>query len=102
MFEAQSTLVARRVLIGLLFAGIIAILAFRVVDPARTARADMLERQLARLQTADGVMARDNERLLERLRGLETGPEGWKDLARRQHGMLSDGEVIFRFPVASR
>jgi cell division protein FtsB len=101
MFEANSTIAIRRVLIGLLIFGVIGILALRVVDPARTARAEMLERQLSRMQTADGVMARDNARLEARLSALEAGPDGWKELARRQHGMLAAGEVIFRFPVAS-
>ncbi|MCB9729117.1 MAG: hypothetical protein H6744_06695 [Deltaproteobacteria bacterium] len=102
MFEARSSILFRRVLIGLLVAGVIGILTLRVVDPARTARAEMLERQLARLETIDGVMGRENARLEERLRGLEEGSTAWKELARRQHGMLSAGEVIFRFPVASR
>lgn len=42
---------------------------------------------------------RENERLRDELHALETSAAGWQAAARKEHGMLLPGEVIFRFPV---
>lgn len=47
-----------------------------------------------------GETRRENERLTAELRGLEQGAAGWQNLARKEHGMLLDGEFVFRFPPA--
>ena len=33
---------------------------------------------------------------------LEAGVEGWQDVARRDYGMVRDGEVVFRFPTEAK
>ncbi|MGM0574675.1 MAG: FtsB family cell division protein [Myxococcota bacterium] len=102
MFEAKSAIAIRRVLLVLLLGGVLGVVAAKVVDPARTARRAMLERHHGRLETLNHRLERENVRLESELRSLETGLEGWKQVARREHGMLLPGEVIFRFPPQDR
>jgi cell division protein FtsB len=102
MFEAKSAIVIKRLLVLLVLGAVVATITARVVDPARAARHEMLDRQHARVITLNARLARDNERLETDLAALERGEEGWKVVARRDHGMILPGEVIFRFPLRDR
>ncbi len=102
MFEATSTRFIRALLIALLLGVGLGVVAMNVLDPDRTARQEMLERDHARMRTLLGRTARDNRYLEAELRSLEEGVAGWHDVARREFGMIRDGEVVFRFPVSTR
>ena len=102
MFEARSAIIIRRVLVFCVIGIAIATLTARAFDPAREARFAMLERHHAQLQTSNQKLAQENERLDAELRGLETSDRGWETVARREHGLLMPGEVIFRFPVEKK
>jgi len=102
MFEARSAIIIRRVLVFLIIGVAIGIVTARAFDPAREARFEMLERHHAHLQTSNQKLEQENKRLDAELRGLETTDRGWEAVARREHGLLMPGEVIFRFPVAKK
>lgn len=102
LFQATSTLAIKRLLLALIFGAVAGSIGLRVVSPARSARLDMLERHHAHLLTVNAALERRNHERMERLEALETSEDGWRDLARRQHGMLAPGEVIFRFPAPGR
>jgi cell division protein FtsB len=102
MFEARSAIIIRRVLVFLVMGVAIGTVTARAFDPAREARFEMLERHHAHLQTSNQKLIQENQRLDAELRGLETTDRGWEAVARREHGLLMPGEVIFRFPVAQK
>ena len=102
MFEARSAIIIRRVLVFLVMGVAIGTVTARAFDPARDARFEMLERHHAHLQTSNQKLEQENDRLDAELRGLETTDRGWEAVARREHGLLMPGEVIFRFPVANK
>ena len=102
MFEARSAIIIRRALVFCVIGIAIATLTARAFDPAREARFAMLERHHAHLQTSNQKLAQENARLDTELRGLETTDRGWETVARREHGLLMPGEVIFRFPVVEK
>ena len=74
----------------------------RAIDPARDARFEMLERHHGHLRTMNQKLTQQNDLLAAELRALETTDRGWEAVARREHGLLFPGEVIFRFPVEER
>lgn len=102
MFEARSAVIIRRVLVLILVGTVFGTITARAIDPARDARLEMLERHHAHLQTGNLKLQQDNDLLSAELRGLETTDRGWEAVARREHGLLLPGEVIFRFPVEER
>lgn len=102
MFEATETRVLRRVLGALLALGVAGVLTFGLADPAREARTEMLSRHHGRLTSLVQKLERENSLLQGEVEGLRDGLEAWRGVARREHGMIVPGEVIFRFPVASR
>ena len=102
MFEATSAVVIRRVLLLLVVGTVMGTITARAFDPARNARFAMLERHHAHLQTTNQRLQQQNVRLTSELQALETTFRGWETIARREHGLLLPGEVIFRFPVEDR
>lgn len=99
MFEATSSIFLKRTALLLLLGCIVGVITARTVDPAREARREMLEQHHGRMETVNHELQRDNARLGTELSSLRTSGEGWKQVARREHGMILDGEVIFRFPT---
>ena len=99
MFEARSTVIIRRILLLLVVGTVMGTVTARAFDPAREARFEMLERHHSHLQTLNQKLQRQNSLLASELRALETTDRGWEAVARREHGLLLPGEVIFRFPV---
>ncbi len=86
------------VLLGLM--GLVATsIVLHALNPAREVRLDMLERHHSHLAASVRQLARDNGDLRLQLTALESGKEGWRDVARREFGLISDGEVIYRFPA---
>lgn len=98
MFEATTTRFMKLLAVVLLLGMGLGIVALHLLNPTRNARLTMLERDHARMQTFIAREKRDNGVLEQELRSLQSGA-GWYDVARREHGMLLDGEVVFRFPV---
>ncbi len=86
----------------LLFGVVIGILTVHVLNPARSARMELLRRDHDRLRMVVDQLRRDNERLSQELSALESGAEGWREVARREFGLIAPGEVVFRFPVRDR
>ncbi len=102
MFEATSTRFIKALFVVLLLGGGLGVVAMNVLDPERSARLELLEQDHARMQALLTHTERENRSLEAELRSLEEGVAGWYDVARRDHGMIRDGEVVFRFPVATR
>ena len=86
----------------LLFGVVIGILTVHVLNPARSARMELLRKDHERLRSVVDELRRDNQRLSQELRGLEEGTDGWREVARRDFGLIAPGEVVFRFPVRER
>ncbi len=101
LFEATSTRLLKRILLGLLLLGALGVVASSALHPGRAARLTRLQASHARLTAMMGETRRDNERLTAELKGLEEGAAGWQALARKEHAMLLDGEFVFRFPPAA-
>ena len=99
MFEARSTIILRRVLIALLVGGVMATVTARLFDPERTARREMLTRQLSALHTTNLRLSQEYRHLEKQVALLERSTEGWKAAARKDQRMLLPGEVIIRFPT---
>ncbi len=103
MFEARSAIILRRLLLLLVVGTVMGTVTARAFDPARAARYEMLGRHHAHMQTQNQKLSQQNLRLKAELISLETTDRGWETVARREHGLLLPGEVIFRFPIrASR
>lgn len=99
MFEATSTRILKAVFVTLFLGAALFIVAMNLFDPARAERLAMLERDHARMGTLIERAARDTARLEQELESLQTGLDGWHETARREDGMILDGEVIFHFPA---
>ncbi len=100
MFET-ATARALRGLSVLLILGLVAgVLVIHLLDGSTEARRVLLEREHLHLRARIHELARDNTREAARLNRLEIGVEGWRDVARRDLGMVRPGEVIYRFPRA--
>ena len=102
MFQAKSAIFIKRLLILLVLGAVVGLVMARVVDPARAARGEMLSRHHARMETLNHRVERENRRLEAELATLQEGEAGWSEVARRDHGMILPGEVIFRFPTRGR
>jgi len=102
MFEAQSTRFIKALFLTLFLGVALGVVAMNLFDPARSQRFAMLERDHARMGTLIERAARENERLEQELDSLQTGLSGWHEVARREDGMILDGEVIFHFPAAPK
>lgn len=99
VFEARRTRIIKRLFMALLLVAALAFWAVNILHPGRAQR-------LARLETtADGLHAKmlrtelENQRLRDELHALEHSAAGWQAAARKEHGMLLPGEVIYRFPL---
>lgn len=101
LFEATSTRILKRLLLGLLLLAALLVVASSALHPGRAARLSLLQSSHARLTAMMREMERDNERLTAELRGLERGAAGWQALARKEYGMLLEGEYVFRFPPST-
>ena len=99
MFESSFARAFR----GLVLLGLMGLVAASIimhaVNPNRAARLDMLERHHSYLSASVKRLTEDNSDLRSQLTSLESGAEGWKEVARREFGLIADGEVVFRFPV---
>ncbi|MFT7582749.1 MAG: cell division protein FtsB [Myxococcota bacterium] len=102
LFEAKSTVLIRRLAIVLLLGVAVGMVTMNLFDPARSARLTMLQRHHSRLHNLNSRIERDNTRLMQELNSLESGVVGWQNVARKEHGMLLEGEVVFRFPVVEK
>ena len=100
MFEATSTRLLKRTLLGLLLLAALVVVASSALHPGRAARLERLGASSARLGTLMRETERTNEVLTSELKSLERGAAGWQSLARKEYGMLLKGEVVFRFPPA--
>lgn len=94
----MTTNALRRLLVLLLLGAATGVVVLHLVNPGRAARLEMLERHHQRLGTMMTRIDRDNQALAAELDGMERGLETWRSVARREYGMISDGEVVFRFP----
>ena len=99
MFESTFARAFR----GLVLLGLMGLVAASIMmhafNPDRSARLDMLERHHSYLSASVKRLTEDNGDLRKQLTALESGADGWRDVARREFGLISDGEVVFRFPV---
>ena len=74
-------------------------LVLHVLSPARSARLEMLQEDHERIQSDVQRLKIKSERLKAELHSFQDGAEGWKEVARRDLGMIAPGEVVFRFPT---
>ena len=74
-------------------------LVLHVLSPARTARLEMLQEDHERIQGDVKRLRSKVDRLKVELHSFQDGAEGWKEVARRDLGMIAPGEVVFRFPA---
>ena len=77
-------------------------LVLHVLSPARTARLEMLQEDHERIQGDVERLRSRADRLKAELHGFQDSAEGWKEVARRDLGMIAPGEVVFRFPSSSK
>ncbi|TNF25854.1 MAG: hypothetical protein EP329_22290 [Deltaproteobacteria bacterium] len=98
MFEATSTRFIKAAFVVLFLGAALFVVTMNLFDPARAERMAMLEHDHARMTRLIEREARETERLERELEALQTGLEGWHETARREDGMILDGEVIFHFP----
>jgi cell division protein FtsB len=83
----------------LLFGIAVGVLSVHALNPARSTRLELLRNDHQRLKSAVNTLRRDNVRLQATLKSLEEGTAGWRDVARREFGLLGPGEIVFRFPT---
>jgi cell division protein FtsB len=88
----------KRILLGILLLGALLVVASSALHPGRAQRLERLSASKSRLDALMRETDRKNELLTVELKGLESGPQGWQALARKEYGMLLRGEVVFRFP----
>ena len=100
MSESVVARFLRRMFVAILLGAVASVMLLHGLDGARGARLEMLQRHHDRLSSVNNRISRDNGRLADELHSLEEGVAGWRDVARREHGMLREGEVVFRFPVS--
>lgn len=98
VFESTSVRVLRRIFLTLLLLAALGVVGMNILRSGRTGHIAKLARAEGRLESLILRASRDNARLESELGRLETGALGWQDAARREHGMLLPGEVVFRFP----
>lgn len=98
MFETATARALRGLSILLILGLVAGVLAIHVLDGSTEARRALLEREHLHLRARVHDLARDNAREAAELSRLEMGVEGWRDVARRDLGMVREGEVVYRFP----
>jgi hypothetical protein len=87
-------------LVPVLFFGMISgTLVLHVLSPARSARLGMLDEDHQRISGDVDHLRLKAERLKAELHSFQDGAEGWREVARRDLGMIAPGEVVFRFPT---
>ena len=87
-------------LVPVLFFGMISgALVLHVLSPARSARLQMLDEDHQRISGDVDHLRLKAERLKAELHSFQDGSEGWREVARRDLGMIAPGEVVFRFPT---
>jgi cell division protein FtsB len=99
-WRAPRTGLMKRVLAALFLLGAMAFMAANLLHPGRSQRLERLASTRARLESTMLALEHANERLLGERQGLARGAQGWQNLARKEYGMLLDGELIYRFPPA--
>ena len=77
-------------------------MAINVLNPSRAQRLRLISSSEARLESMMLALEHDNERLMTELQRLERGAQGWQSLARKEYGMLLEGEYVYRFPPGKR
>lgn len=92
----------KRVLLGLFLLGAFGVMAFNLTHPGRPQRLRLLAGTEARMESMMLALEHENTRLMAELERLERGADGWQALARKEYGMLLPGEVVYRFPAATR
>jgi|GEM_PF-1619726 len=97
-FRAPRIGLLKIVLVGLFLLGALAFMAANVLHPGRAQRLRALSASEARLESMMLSLGRDNDRLMSELQRLERGAQGWQALARKEYGMLLEGEYVYRFP----
>jgi len=101
VFEARRTRIIKRIFIALLLVSALAFWTVNIVHPGRSQRLAWLEK------SEDGLHAKmlrtelENQRLRDELYALENSAAGWQAAARKEHGMLLPGEVVYRFPAST-
>jgi len=100
LFRAPRAGLVRRLLVALFLLCALTVVAANVFQPGRPQRLRLLHATEARLESMTLTLEQQNDRLLGELERLERGAEGWQALARKEYGMLLDGELVYRFPPA--
>jgi cell division protein FtsB len=99
MLQLPKIKTIRRLATSVILCAITAALGIHVLDTDRDARLAMLEQHHARIEASNLRMRRANNQRARQLESLQRGGTGWQDIARHEHGMISEGEVIFHFPT---
>lgn len=92
----------KRLFVGLFLLGALAFMAANLFHPGRGQRLARLSATKARMESTLLMLEHANERLMGELESLERGAQGWQNLARKEYGMLLEGEVVYRFPATDR
>jgi len=98
VFRAPRPDTVTRGLLGLFLLAALGFVAANVLHPGRAQRLRVLDASESRLESMMLALENDNERLMGELRRLERGAQGWQALARKEYGMLLEGEYVYRFP----
>ena len=75
-------------------------MTLNALNPGRAQRLRIIGASEARLESMMLALEHDNDRLMAELQRLERGAQGWQSLARKEYGMLLEGEYVYRFPPA--
>ena len=100
-FRAPRVGALKVVLISLFMLGALGFMAANVLHPGRAQRLRKLGASEARLESMMLSLEHDNDRLMSELHRLERGAQGWQALARKEYGMLLEGEYVYRFPPSA-
>lgn len=85
--------------VGLFLLSALTFMAINVLNPGRAQRLRIIGNSEARLESMMLALQHDNDRLVNELQRLERGAQGWQSLARKEYGMLLEGEYVYRFPA---
>ncbi len=102
LFEANSTRAIKTLAIILLFGLCIGVIASHVIFTDHGERVAELSDDHQQLRARIARLRSNTAKLELQLQSLEEGTAGWRELARREHGMLEPGEAVYRFPVVIR
>lgn len=59
-----------------------------------------LKKELVRIQEENRKIEGENERLREEVKRLKSDPRAIEEIARRELGMVKEGEILYRFEVS--